>query len=324
MFKSRGNTAFRIIIIRLLLSESYKDPQIIERIALIIFFFFYTFKGIVFPRILIDSKDINMEKQLRSRRNFLKTSGLTLGAAMIPGSLGSSPSAGKKITHIVSLSFDDGFEKSSIKTAEIYEKYNMSACINVIASAHENRFELPNEYHAWPVGDFELWNELQSRGHEIMPHSLKHTNLKESPLAEAKELVLQCLEIFEKKLYGFDSSRAIFNFPYNQSSPEIEDWILTKVRAFRTGGPDINKMPHEGPSRLTCISHGPGNIDHHLESRIQHLLALPEGWLIYNTHGLDDEGWGPVSSVYLEELLARMSKLDHVAVLPVGQALTQA
>ena len=307
-----------------MLFESYKELQIIESIALIIIFCFYTYKRIVFPRILIDSKGINMEKQLRSRRNFLKTSGLTLGAAMIPGSLGSSTPAGKKITHIVSLSFDDGFEKSSIKTAEIYEKYKMSACINVIASAHENQFELPNEYHAWPVGDFELWNELQSRGHEIMPHSLKHTNLKESPLGKAQDLVQECLEIFEKKLDAFDSSRAIFNFPYNQSSPEIEEWILTKVRAFRTGGPDINKLPHPGQSRLTCTSFGPGTIDDHLESRIQHLLALPEGWLIYNTHGLDDEGWGPVSSAYLDELLARMLKLDHVAVLPVGQALEQA
>ena len=265
-----------------------------------------------------------MKVQKQPRRQFIRTSGLGFGAAFLPGSLTTLLYPGKKITHIVSLSFDDGFEKSSIKTAEIYEKYMMSACINVIASAHENQFELPNEYHAWPVGDFHLWNELQSRGHEIMPHSLKHTNLKESPLAEAQELVLQCLDIFEKKLDAFDASQAIFNFPYNQSSPEIEAWILQKVMAFRTGGPEINSLPYPGQSRLTCTSFGPGNIDAHLESRIQNLLALPEGWLIYNTHGLDDEGWGPVSSAYLDELLARMSELDHVAVLPVGQALKQA
>jgi peptidoglycan/xylan/chitin deacetylase (PgdA/CDA1 family) len=262
-----------------------------------------------------------MQKQ--SRRNFIRTSSFGLGAAIIPGTLNSCLNLSKKITHIVSLSFDDGFEKSSIKTTEIFEKYKLSACINVIASAHENQFELPNQYHACPVGDFDLWNELQARGHEIMPHSLKHTNLREAPLEEAKELVEKCLDIFDNKLDSFDRSTAIFNFPYNQSSPEIEEWILQEVMAFRTGGPEINSLPYEGMARLTCTSYGPENIDAHLESRIQNLLALPEGWLIYNTHGLDDEGWGPVSSAYLDELLARMSELDHVAVLPVGQALMQ-
>lgn len=261
---------------------------------------------------------MNLKNQ--SRRQFILSS-MGLSAALLPGSFTSCLNTDQKISHVLSLSFDDGFEKSSIKTAEIFEKYNMSACINVIASAHENVFELPNEYHAWPVGDFDLWNELQARGHEIMPHSLKHTNLREAPFEEAKELVEKCLAIFDKELDSFDRSTAVFNFPYNQSSPEIEEWILQEVMAIRTGGPEINTLPYKGMSRLTCTSFGPENIDDHLESRIQNLLALPEGWLIYNTHGLDDEGWGPVSSSYLDELLSRMSELDHVAVLPVGQVL---
>ena len=65
--------------------------------------------------------------------------------------------------HIVTLSFDDGFKKSSLKTAEIYKKYGLSVCINVIAAAHLKKFELPAEYHQWLVGDFELWNELQQQ-----------------------------------------------------------------------------------------------------------------------------------------------------------------
>ena len=84
--------------------------------------------------------------------------------------------------HIVSLSFDDGFEKSSIRTAEIYEKYSLKACINVVATAHLNSFKPPNEYHKWAVGDFQLWNDLKKRGHEIMPHGYKHANLKEMDL----------------------------------------------------------------------------------------------------------------------------------------------
>ena len=68
---------------------------------------------------------------------------------------------GKK-RHIVTLSFDDGFKKSSSKTAEIYEKHKLSACINVVASGLHEGFEPTSSSR--PSGDFGLWNELQSAG----------------------------------------------------------------------------------------------------------------------------------------------------------------
>lgn len=224
--------------------------------------------------------------------------------------------------HIVTLSFDDGFKKSSLKTAEIYEKLSLSACINVIATAQQGTFDLPNEYHRWPAGDFVLWNELKARGHEIMPHGYKHANLSQMPLLEAQNLILRCFEVFSEKLDGFDPKEAIFNFPYNASTPELETWLSTQVKAFRTGGNPINLLPHEGQIKLTCTSFGPGKIDDHLNNQVERLLSMPSGWLIYNTHGLDDEGWGPVSSAFLEKLLARLIEVESVAILPAGKALS--
>ena len=255
-----------------------------------------------------------------NRRNVLRI----LGA----GSLGVL-SGGFTITlpgkrHIITLSFDDGFRNSSIRTAEIYEKYGLSSCINVIATAHLRQFELPNEYHNWPVGDFTLWNELKRRGHEIMPHSYKHTNLTEIPLAEAKELVGRCIDVFNRELEGFRAGESVFNLPYNASTPELEEWLGTKFRAIRTHGDAVNPLPHVGLFRLGCTSHGPESIDDHLVETINHFLAGPSGWLVYNTHGLDDEGWGPLSSGLLDELLDRLSGMDHVEVLPVIPALDSA
>lgn len=223
--------------------------------------------------------------------------------------------------HIITLSFDDGFEKSSIETARIYEKYGLSASINVIATAHERQFELPNEYHAWPTGDFDLWNELKYRGHEIMPHTYKHADLAALPLQEAIGLMTKCFEVFLKKLEGFKTEECIYNFAFNSSTPELEDWLSARVRAFRTGGGAINPYPYPGQQRLTCISYGPENIDAHLEQTINEFLEGPSGWLIYNTHGLDDEGWGPLSSSYLDELLDRISSTPGAVVLSVTQAL---
>jgi peptidoglycan/xylan/chitin deacetylase (PgdA/CDA1 family) len=262
--------------------------------------------------------------QSKSRREFIRIAGLGTAVLATPGALLSCKEENKPKTHIISLSFDDGFRKSSIRTAEIYEKYELSACLNVIASAHKKQFDLPNEYHAREVGDFELWNELQSRGHEIMPHSYRHANLTQMPIEEARELIFKCFDIFSKELNDFKQEECIFNFPFNASNTGLEELLRPMVRAVRTGGPAVNQLPHRNQFRLTCTSSGPENIDGHLEQTISKLLELPSGWLIYNTHGLDEEGWGPVSSSYLDELLFKLVQLDHVAVLPVSKVLNSA
>jgi peptidoglycan/xylan/chitin deacetylase (PgdA/CDA1 family) len=228
----------------------------------------------------------------------------------------------KSIKHIITLSFDDGFKQSSIRTAEIFEKYHLSACMNVIASAHYDTFKFPNEYHKWPVGDFGLWNELKARGHEIMPHGYDHSNLSQLELSKAKDKIMRCFDVFSKELNGFDSKESVFNFPYNASTPELEGWLVEQVKAFRTGGNPINPLPYNNQKKLTCTSYGPENIDNHLKQQIGKLFSQPSGWLIYNTHGLDDEGWGPLTSKCLDEILERLTKIKTVAILPVGKALS--
>ena len=223
--------------------------------------------------------------------------------------------------YIVTLSFDDGFEKSSIKTVEIHEKHGVFACINVVASAHQKQFEQPNDYHKWPVGGFDLWNDLKRRGHEIMPHGYEHANLGEMPLKDAKVLVHQCIDMFNSELDGFQAAESVFNLPYNSSTPELEQWLVTQFRIIRTHGGAINPLPHKDMVILGCTSFGPENIDQHLVGSIDTFLEGPPGWFVYNTHGLDDEGWGPLSSGVLDQLLGKLTGLENVDVLPVIHAL---
>ena len=227
-----------------------------------------------------------------------------------------------KVRHIVSLSFDDGFEKSNLKIAEIYEKFGLSACFNVIALGHDPGFEPPDAYHAgYPRGNFELWNELQARGHEIMPHGLLHHNLTDMSFEDAKRSILRCLEIFEDELDDFQASESIYNFAYNASTAAIESWLPEVVKAYRTGGDPINPLPYPGQIKLTTGGYGPENCEGHLDRNIELLLERQTGWLIYNTHGLDDEGWGPIRAEYLEKLLDRLIGIQSVAVMPVAKAM---
>lgn len=223
--------------------------------------------------------------------------------------------------HILSLSFDNGFERSNMKIAAIYERFGLSACFNVLALEEVDGEKVFDDYHNFPKGNFKLWNKLQARGHEIMPHGLIHHNLTQMPFERAQKSITRCLEIFAQELDGFDAHQAVFNFAYNASTPEIEGWLPTVVRAFRTNGDALNPLPHAGQVKLTTTGFGPDNCEHHLDEHIARLLDQPSGWLIYNLHGLDDEGWGPIRTEYLEALLTRLIKIENLKILPVGKAL---
>jgi peptidoglycan/xylan/chitin deacetylase (PgdA/CDA1 family) len=220
--------------------------------------------------------------------------------------------------HVVTLSFDDGFERSSIRTAEIFERYGLVAELNVLAS---DRVDPTERWHRrWRKGDFALWNELKGRGHYLMPHGYRHVNKAEVPLDEAKGLIEACLDVFRAELAGFEASEASFAFPYNRSTPDIEAWLSGRVRAFRTRGDPVMPLPGVGQQRVTCTAFGPERCDDHLSRTIESFLSGPPGWLCYNVHGLDDEGWGPLGSDTLDRLLEDLVARD-VRILPITAAL---
>ena len=227
--------------------------------------------------------------------------------------------------HIISWSFDDGFKKSFLRTAEIYEKCGLSACFNIVASAHLPGNLVRDKYMPQSsFGDFGVWNELQDRGHEIMIHGYQHALLSRLPLEEAKGLVLKSLDLFSRELRGFDPTKAVFNFPYNSSSPALEEWLPSVVMAFRTRGDSLNPIPGPNTRKITTGSFGPGNAEKDVDETVEKLLVHPKGWMVYNLHGLDDEGWGPVRPAYLENLLGRLTRMESVRILPTGRALMQA
>lgn len=252
------------------------------------------------------------------RRHLIKT----IAAGTLISSVGFIPSTPNK-THIISFSFDDGFKKSFIKLAEIHEEYGLKACLNVIASGHMDSFQAVDKWILPELmGDFELWNKLAKRGHEIMPHSWKHSNLTRLDPDESKELITKCINYFNENLVGFSPSKAVFNFPFNASNEGLDQHALTLVRAVRTrGNGPVNPMPSKNTHVLGCTSNGPGNNDDWLEVAVNKFLAQDGGWLIFNLHGLENEGWGPVSVDYFSSLLKRLVQIKNLDVIPVGMVL---
>lgn len=262
------------------------------------------------------------------RRTFLTTSTLAatglIATACTPKL---TTPAGK--THVLSLSFDDGFKKSFYRIAEIHEEYGLKACLNVIANGHQPGFKKVDDWILPELlGDFDDWNKLAGRGHEVMPHSLNHLNLTKIPLEQAKLNILQCMDIFATNLDGFDPKRQVYNYAFDASTEELDLFCLEHVRAVRTGGwllwedEEYNAMPVlEKTGRLGCWTNGPSNNDRWVDKQINDFLKTDGGWLILNLHGLDEEGWGPISAGYLDGLLKRLSREEKLSILPTGETL---
>lgn len=221
--------------------------------------------------------------------------------------------------HLITLSFDDGFRKSCIEVARIYEQFGLKACFNVMATG----VMVSDKYGNVTKGDFALWNELAARGHEIMPHGYRHADKSALPFTEGRDLILRSLDAFEENLTGFRRQHAVFNFPYNRTTPELEAWLPTVVRAFRGGFSDcgLNPLPGAQTKAIRTTGFGPENCEAHLDACIEKLLAQPEGWLVYNTHGLDEEGWGPIGAKYLAQLLEKLLNHPNLRLTPTAAAL---
>ncbi len=255
------------------------------------------------------------------RRETIKRLGLAAAGLALP-KLSTSTT---KTTHIISLSFDDGFKKSFFRTADIYEQHGLEACFNVLASGHHADFVEPDEYMKKELlGDFEDWAELQKRGHEIMPHGFKHANLSKLPFTEAQDLITRCLDYFSDNLEGFRSENAVFNFPFNASSPELENWLDGHIRAYRLLGDGVNAMPSKNIKRLTCSMGRFTEMEKNLRKETIDFLTQKSGWFIFNLHGLGNEGWEPISDSFLDEYLDEFKNVKGLEFLPTAKAANTA
>jgi len=260
------------------------------------------------------------------RRTFIKRS----SAATLAVGLGNWQFPVNK-THLLTLSFDDGFKKSFYRIAEIHEAYGLKACLNVIASGHLPKFKAVDDWILPELlGNFNDWNVLKNRGHEVMPHTWEHLNLTKVSKRKAKKNIDKCLSYFEKHLEGYQNEGAVYNFAFNASTPGLENYLLERVSAVRTGAwlklenTRYNLIPTTANSlSVGAWTSGPNLIDDYVEEEVNNFLASDGGWLIINLHGLDKEGWGPISTQYLDQLLKRLVNIQHLAVLPTGEVLKE-
>jgi hypothetical protein len=208
----------------------------------------------------------------------------------------------------VGIIFDDGFAKSSLKTAEIFEQYTLPAVLAVLAD--------PSSF-VKGCGDWTMWNELQRRGHIIHPHGQTHVKLSEIPPAQAIESVSRCLDSFAEHLDGFDAKQALYAFTYNTPTRETVEWLLPRVRAVRIGGDPILSAKDIASRVWRSQTDGPGDPFSDCMKCLDRAAKKKPGALFYCLHGLDDEYWGATTSDNLRRILDRITSDDQFEYWPL-------
>ena len=217
-----------------------------------------------------------------------------------------------KVRTKVGLVFDDGFLKSTLATAALFEEFKLPAIFAVIAKPHDWATHIAK-------ADFDLLNELQQRGHIVQPHGLAHARLDELPHDRAVDEIERCLEIFQEKLDGFDPKRAVYMFAYNSSTPPLNDWLLTRVHALRQGGSGLMSQKEFDARAWHSDAIGPDDPGPKLLDLLDRVRRKRPAFFLHSLHGIDGEGWGAISLASLRKVLEIVTTDPAMEYWPVGR-----
>jgi peptidoglycan/xylan/chitin deacetylase (PgdA/CDA1 family) len=211
-------------------------------------------------------------------------------------------------THVASLCFDDGFRRTTSGVADFLERRGLHACFAVLAAPQmsSDLFLKGAEFADWG-----LLRDMRARGHEIAPHGWAHERLSDLSCLEATASIDRTLATFERELPGFNPAGTMFHLPYLAAPACVRDHLRTRTMAIRLarGGGGLNRIRDAQASGLVdCITFGPDAVDERILSAARAFIDGPGGWQVFVLHGLDNEGWGPISAAGFERLLDLLQK----------------
>jgi peptidoglycan/xylan/chitin deacetylase (PgdA/CDA1 family) len=210
----------------------------------------------------------------------------------------------------VSLIFDDGFVRSTVATARLFEEFKLPA---VFAALAEPKTFAPQ----FAKGDFALWNDLQSAGHIVQPHGLDHAKLTELSPDVAIEQMGRTLDLFAEKLDGFDAKRSVYCHTYNCGSPALNEWLLSRVHAVRQDGSGFMSSAEIELRIWHCTAIGPHDPGDELLELLDRAAKKRPHTFLFTLHGVDGEAWGAIASDKLRRVLERITTDDAFEYWPV-------
>ncbi len=214
-----------------------------------------------------------------------------------------------------SFCFDDGFEQSAEKIRAIFETRGISACFCVLSAPQETK---DVAIRGAKIASWDFWRDAVAAGHEVAPHGHAHEMYAALEPDAARTSIDACFGIFSRELDGFDAAQSIFHLPYLRAPQELMTWLSSRTLGVRTaisgtGRNETRNLKRGGP--IECMAYGPDQVAEAWNHRLD-AFSKETGWLVLAFHGLDDEGWGPVSSDDLARIVDRTLAMSDVVLPP--------
>ncbi|WP_077034372.1 polysaccharide deacetylase family protein [Pelomonas sp. KK5] len=205
----------------------------------------------------------------------------------------------------VSFCFDDGFRRSAETVCQVFEQRGLKACFAILADPGH---ALDPFVRGADLGDWAFWRQVMAAGHELGSHGLMHERYDELGIEAARASVLRALAAMEARLPGFRRRDAVFHVPYLSAPDELVRWLGEDQSLAVRLGPAAAGFNRWSELRrgavINCVCFGPEGVGESLAARLQQFSQQAEdGWLVLVLHGVDGEGWGPVTRAQLERLL---------------------
>jgi peptidoglycan/xylan/chitin deacetylase (PgdA/CDA1 family) len=190
-------------------------------------------------------------------------------------------------TAAASYTFDDGYA-SSAKIAAIFENRGLRATFFIVPGTIEES--------AWS-----FWKDLHARGHEIGNHSMTHTvDMGDASTSDAvlDAEINQSQKLLEQRIGARPLS---FAFPWHSYTQKALQLAESRHFAVRK----VNNGENNYEFAFFDDAHA-GSLDEQLAVVNDQLLRVVNsgGWFVAGGHGVDGDGWSPVSSRFLQDHLA--------------------
>jgi peptidoglycan/xylan/chitin deacetylase (PgdA/CDA1 family) len=192
-----------------------------------------------------------------------------------------------------SYTFDDGYA-SSTKIATIFESAGLRATFYI------NPGNVPSAN--WPV-----WKGLAAKGHEIGNHSMTHTIVLAGSTVSDQTLDTEingAQRLIEQQI---GIKPLTFAFPWHQyddRSLRVANQNHFSVRKLDIGEPNY-RFVYFDRDHTVDLAHALDDANKQLSDRV-----TAGGWMVAGGHGVDGDGWSPVTSKFLQDHLAFASRFS--------------
>ncbi|HJV84104.1 MAG TPA: polysaccharide deacetylase family protein [Noviherbaspirillum sp.] len=196
-------------------------------------------------------------------------------------------------TAAASYTFDDGYP-SSATIARIFEEHGVRATFYIVANTAD--------YAGWS-----LWKDLAAKGHEIGNHSMTHRVDMSDPtvsdqtlnteIKDSRSVIAQNTGIFPRT----------FAFPWHAYTPHAMS-IAEQNHYF------VRKVAIDDPTYRWVFfdqDHTPTLAEalKNANDTLSEVVSIG-GWMVAGGHGVDGDGWSPVTSQFLEDHLTYASQFS--------------